>query len=388
MRRRRATGGPAEKAFAGLVGLELRPRRLRDAANLWAALEAKHGADGRDGGWGHPDVAPTGADLDDPLGYVERFGTLRERRPRRRPRPAAQPRARPTAAGLVRRGRTVTAPSTDVPTAYLALRADARARAGRRGTPPTPSRNACERELLGALCRAPGRDVGSRAHRRTSRRARWCSTPRSTRCCSPCTRRPGCGCSSAATSSRATSRCSRRRPARPARSPGSPRSSCTRSWSTSTGTRLLAAGFGRCSEHLDLRYAGVARDEAAYAVSERVARRRLVAGGRAARGQRRDEIASAGRRGAAGAWAAAEPVGRSVAGTEVQRGLAQLVRCRSRRRTGRARPSRPRPRGSRGRARAAGSPRAAPRSPGRGRARAGGPARGGSRSRGRSPACP
>ena len=57
------------------MGLELRPRRLRDAANLWAALEAKHGANGRDAGWGHPDVAPTGADLDDPLGYVERFGT-------------------------------------------------------------------------------------------------------------------------------------------------------------------------------------------------------------------------------------------------------------------------------------------------------------------------
>ena len=90
VRRRRATGGPAEKAFAGLVGLELRPRRLRDAANLWAALEAKHGANGRDGGWGHPDVAPTGADLDDPLGYVERFGTSEQRRPRRGARPAAQ----------------------------------------------------------------------------------------------------------------------------------------------------------------------------------------------------------------------------------------------------------------------------------------------------------
>ena len=38
-------------------------------------MEAEHGADGRDGAWGHPDVAPTGADLDDPLGYVERFGT-------------------------------------------------------------------------------------------------------------------------------------------------------------------------------------------------------------------------------------------------------------------------------------------------------------------------
>ncbi|ANS80424.1 Uncharacterized protein SGUI_3028 [Serinicoccus hydrothermalis] len=76
VRRRRATGGPAEKTFSSLVGLELRPRRLRDAANLWAALEAKHGRDARDEAWGHPDVAPTGADLDDPLGFVDRHGAL------------------------------------------------------------------------------------------------------------------------------------------------------------------------------------------------------------------------------------------------------------------------------------------------------------------------
>lgn len=74
VRRRRATGGPAEKAFAGLVGLELRPRRLRDAANLWSALESAQGSAGRDAAWGHPDIAPTSADLDDPLGYVERVG--------------------------------------------------------------------------------------------------------------------------------------------------------------------------------------------------------------------------------------------------------------------------------------------------------------------------
>ncbi len=77
VRRRRATGGPAEKVFASLVGLELRPRRLRDAANLWAALEEAHGQQRRDQVWGHPDLAPTSADLDDPLGYVERVGAER-----------------------------------------------------------------------------------------------------------------------------------------------------------------------------------------------------------------------------------------------------------------------------------------------------------------------
>lgn len=70
VRRRRATGGPAEATFATLVGLELRPRRMRDAANLWAALRDKRGAEGRDAVWTHPDLAPTSADLDDPLGFV------------------------------------------------------------------------------------------------------------------------------------------------------------------------------------------------------------------------------------------------------------------------------------------------------------------------------
>jgi uncharacterized protein (DUF2342 family) len=54
------------------VGLELRPRRLRDAANLFAALEDSGGAGARDGAWRHPDLAPSTTDLDDPLGYVER----------------------------------------------------------------------------------------------------------------------------------------------------------------------------------------------------------------------------------------------------------------------------------------------------------------------------
>jgi len=73
VRRRRASGGPAERVFSQLVGLELRPRRLRDAANLWAAMESKGGAATRDAAWAHPDVAPTAADLDDPLGFVDRF---------------------------------------------------------------------------------------------------------------------------------------------------------------------------------------------------------------------------------------------------------------------------------------------------------------------------
>jgi putative hydrolase len=74
VRRMRATGGPAEATFATLVGLELRPRRMREAANLWAALREARGVDGRDAVWSHPDLVPTSADLDDPLGFVESSG--------------------------------------------------------------------------------------------------------------------------------------------------------------------------------------------------------------------------------------------------------------------------------------------------------------------------
>ncbi|HEX3814967.1 MAG TPA: zinc-dependent metalloprotease [Mycobacteriales bacterium] len=66
LRRRRATGGPAEQTFATLVGLELRPRRLRDAATLWQALTTHRGVAGRDAVWAHPDLLPTTDDLDDP----------------------------------------------------------------------------------------------------------------------------------------------------------------------------------------------------------------------------------------------------------------------------------------------------------------------------------
>jgi putative hydrolase len=70
-RRRRAAGGPAEQTFATLVGLELRPRRLRDASTLWGSLRTRQGIEARDGVWMHPDLLPTAEDLDDPLGFRE-----------------------------------------------------------------------------------------------------------------------------------------------------------------------------------------------------------------------------------------------------------------------------------------------------------------------------
>jgi putative hydrolase len=70
IRRRRATGGPSERTFATLVGLELRPRMLREAAVLWAGLADARGVDGRDALWAHPDLLPTAEDLEDPDAFV------------------------------------------------------------------------------------------------------------------------------------------------------------------------------------------------------------------------------------------------------------------------------------------------------------------------------
>jgi putative hydrolase len=70
IRRRRATGGPAERTFATLVGLELRPRRLREAAAIWQGLTSARGIDGRDALWSHPDLLPAADDLENPDAFV------------------------------------------------------------------------------------------------------------------------------------------------------------------------------------------------------------------------------------------------------------------------------------------------------------------------------
>ncbi|WP_020662284.1 zinc-dependent metalloprotease [Amycolatopsis benzoatilytica] len=73
LRRRRATGGPAEQTFATLVGLELRPRRMRAASSLWKLVGERYGLEKRDGLWSHPDLMPTAEDLDEPLDFAERL---------------------------------------------------------------------------------------------------------------------------------------------------------------------------------------------------------------------------------------------------------------------------------------------------------------------------
>jgi uncharacterized protein (DUF2342 family) len=55
-----------------LVGLELRPRRLREASALWSGITEALGASARDSLWEHPDQLPTSEDFDDPQGFIQR----------------------------------------------------------------------------------------------------------------------------------------------------------------------------------------------------------------------------------------------------------------------------------------------------------------------------
>ncbi|AZS37193.1 hypothetical protein CVS47_01825 [Microbacterium lemovicicum] len=73
VRRRRAVGGPAEQALGSLVGLELRPRRMREAAAMWRAVTDAVGIAARDALWDYPDLMPEPGDIDDPAGLIARL---------------------------------------------------------------------------------------------------------------------------------------------------------------------------------------------------------------------------------------------------------------------------------------------------------------------------
>jgi putative hydrolase len=73
IRRRRATGGPAEQTFGTIVGLELRPRRLREAAAMWRQIGDAVGVEKRDSVWDHPDLLPREADISDPNALIAKL---------------------------------------------------------------------------------------------------------------------------------------------------------------------------------------------------------------------------------------------------------------------------------------------------------------------------
>ena len=71
--RRRATASQAEEALKAQAGLELRPRRVRDAVKLWTRITEACGMEKRDGCWAHPDLLPRASDLDNPAACIDRL---------------------------------------------------------------------------------------------------------------------------------------------------------------------------------------------------------------------------------------------------------------------------------------------------------------------------
>ncbi len=69
--RRSATDSPVNQVFGPLVGLELKPRRIREATAFWRMAHARLGVEGRDRLWSHPDLLPTPENLDKPQEFFE-----------------------------------------------------------------------------------------------------------------------------------------------------------------------------------------------------------------------------------------------------------------------------------------------------------------------------
>jgi putative hydrolase len=73
VRRKRSAGGPAEKTFLTLIGLELRPRKLREASAMWNQITDAVGIQKRDAIWSHPDLLPTDTDIQDPTALIAKL---------------------------------------------------------------------------------------------------------------------------------------------------------------------------------------------------------------------------------------------------------------------------------------------------------------------------
>lgn len=76
VRRRRASGGPAENALGSLVGMQIRPKRIREAAVMWRRIGDEVGIAARDSLWDYPDLMPSGEDIDDPSALISRLQAL------------------------------------------------------------------------------------------------------------------------------------------------------------------------------------------------------------------------------------------------------------------------------------------------------------------------
>ena len=69
-RRRRAVNSPMQQLFATLLGLEVSPRKMREAAVFWSEVKTLRGSDGRDRCWEDPAFLPMPNDLKDVAAFL------------------------------------------------------------------------------------------------------------------------------------------------------------------------------------------------------------------------------------------------------------------------------------------------------------------------------
>ncbi len=69
--RRSATNSPVNLVFGSLVGLDLKPRKIREAAAFWRMALDRLGMEERDHLWSHPDLLPTADHLEEPESFFE-----------------------------------------------------------------------------------------------------------------------------------------------------------------------------------------------------------------------------------------------------------------------------------------------------------------------------
>jgi len=69
-RRRRATNSPMQQLFANLLGVEVSPRKMREASAFWSEVKNIKGSDGRDKCWDDPAFLPVPDDLVDVKAFL------------------------------------------------------------------------------------------------------------------------------------------------------------------------------------------------------------------------------------------------------------------------------------------------------------------------------
>ena len=70
-RRRRATNAPMQQLFANLLGLEVSPRKMREASTFWSEVKNLRGADGRDKCWEDAAFLPMPDDLSNVKAFLD-----------------------------------------------------------------------------------------------------------------------------------------------------------------------------------------------------------------------------------------------------------------------------------------------------------------------------